>query len=150
MCVGLESIWLFPGRWLDIADDLTPPAFGLFRIAPHRVRLGENPDRPVLAVGIDHGQRFRFRGVKNRDGFPDVHAGMQHDIPVMQEADQTIRRLDIGRVRVGHQRQPDIAAGAVDRDDMGLRPPAGICRGIPRLPCWRSRRRRPAASGSAP
>ena len=82
----------------DIADGFAPPLFGFLRIAPHRVGFGENANWPVFAAGFDHDKRFSFRGVENGDGFLNVHAGMQHDVPMMKNVDKAARLLDIRRV----------------------------------------------------
>ena len=95
--------------------------FGFFRIAPHRVGFGEDADRAAFAAGFDHDQRFGFGGVEHRDRFLDVHGRMQHHLAVMQDVDQALALVDIGRVRFRDQRQPDVMAGAVDRDHLRLR-----------------------------
>ena len=83
--------------------------------------FGQDSDRPLLAAAFDHNKRFRFRGIKHGDGFLDVHDGIQHDIPIMKDALETARGIDLRRVRVSHQCQPDVAAGVVDRRHPGLR-----------------------------
>ena len=45
---------------------------------------------------------------------------MQHDIPMMKDADQAARRFDIRRMRFGHRRQPDVTTFGIDRDHLGL------------------------------
>ena len=63
--------------------------------------FGENPDRPAFAVGFDDRQRFRFGGVKDGDGFLNVHGRIQHDVPMMQNADKAGLDIDIRRMRLG-------------------------------------------------
>ena len=82
----------------DITDNLAPPSFGFFGVAPHRVSLGQNADRPMFLASFDHGKRFSFRGVESGNGFPDVHAGMQHDPLVMKDAAKTFRLIEILRM----------------------------------------------------
>src|SRR4051812_4808149 len=61
----------------NISDHLAPSLFGFLCIAAHGVGLAENTDRPALAIAVNDRQRFRFRRIKHRDRFLDVHAGMQ-------------------------------------------------------------------------
>ncbi len=82
--------------------------------------FGQNSDRPVFAVGFDHGKRFGFGGVEHGDGFLDVHDRMQHHVAMMENAGKALGRLDIRRVRFGDEREPGIAARAVDRDHPGF------------------------------
>ena len=47
---------------------------------------------------------------------------MQHNVPMMQDADKAARGVDFRCVCFGYHREPDIAPGSIDRDDLRLRP----------------------------
>ena len=103
-----------------IAHHLAPPPFGFFGIAPHRMRLGQDSDRPLVA-GFDHGERFSLGHIEGRDGLADIHAGMQDDAGIMQDAAQRLVGIDIPCMRVRYEHHAGIVTGVVDRDHLRLR-----------------------------
>ena len=62
--------------------------------------FAENTDRPALAIAVNYRQRLRFRRIKHRDRFLNVHAGMQHNVAKVRDAEETLGGLDIRSVGV--------------------------------------------------
>src|SRR5690242_4818313 len=100
--------WKRSDVFSNLANHLAPSLLGFLRIAAHGMSFAENTDRPALAIAVNYRQRFRFGRIKHRDRFLNVHAGMQHNVAKVRDAEETLGVLDIRSMGVSHQRQPGI------------------------------------------
>ena len=74
------------------ADGFAPVSLGFFRVAPHGVGFGENPDRPAFAVGSTTASESASAASNTAMASWIFIDRMQHDLAMMQDADQAARR----------------------------------------------------------
>ncbi len=105
---------------------LAPPLFGFLGVAPHRVGFGKRSPISRCWPSVSTTASELASAASNTAIASWMFmAGCSTTSAIMQDADEAARRVDIGRVRVGDQRQPDIAAGAVDPPPPGVFDPSG-------------------------